>query len=332
MDDVLWQRPLGGRLDHKIARLDVDRTAALLGDAGELRPQNTFVVVVHEAAGARRRRRLHHATGVAGVVHDKQLVGLVGDRLEHVRHFAVGDVAADPAVIGKQGLDAATGGRVVVARAMARIVDEHPVAVLHLVGQLAHRGADVAPGGLVILQVLDVSQRHLHRLRHLGCRLLVDARARQRRRGRVGVAADADDQGMAVDTRRQAANPQCQGGVAACLAAGLHVGGGRTAGLPVDCASANPARQVLAVTGGFDQDPAALRVDQAQHGSRRKARQHACGAEFVAAQFGRTQRTDHLARLGLQRKRRHHRHSREASWQFHGNVLSMLACNPFLQV
>ena len=51
---------------------------------------------------------------------------------------------------------------------MTRVVDKNPVAVLHFVVQLLQRGANTVAGGLLVLQVANVAQRHLHNLRHFG--------------------------------------------------------------------------------------------------------------------------------------------------------------------
>ena len=218
VDDVLRQGSLGAGLQVQAAGLDVHRATALFGDAGKLGPQQPFVIGVAKASRAHGRRRLHHPARMAGVVHHKQLVSFLGDGLEQIGHLAVGDGAALAPVIGQQGLHAAPHGRVVEAGAVARVVDEDPIALLHLVGQLLQRLPDAVAAGLFILQIADIAERDLHRLRHLGGRLAVDAGTGKGGRGRIGIATDADDQRVAIDARWQAAHPQCQGDIAARLA------------------------------------------------------------------------------------------------------------------
>ena len=145
---------------------------------------------------------------MAGVVHHDELVGLVGDGLEQVGHLAVGDGPGPAAVIGQQGLDTAAGLLVLEAGAMAGVVDEDLVAVQHFIVERLDRSADVVAGGLLVLQVFDVAGWNLHGHRHLGGAFPVDVGARQGGNVGVGIAADADDERMAVGPRRDGAGNQ----------------------------------------------------------------------------------------------------------------------------
>ena len=179
---------------------------------------------------------------MACVVHHKQLVGFAGDGLQQAGHLAVGDVARLPAFVGQQRLHTAAAGRVVVARAVARVVNEHTVAALHFVAQVFECFANVGASGLLVLQIRNVALGYLHGTGHLGRRCAVYARTGQRRRCRVKVAADANDEGMAIDTRRQAAHAQCQHSVTTGLAATGHAGRCRRTRGQVDAAGPHPTR------------------------------------------------------------------------------------------
>ena len=65
-------------------------------------------------------------------------------------------------------------------------------------------------GGLLVLQVGNVAGGHLHSAGHLGGRCAVNARAWQRRRARVQITADTNDECMAIDARGQAAHTECE--------------------------------------------------------------------------------------------------------------------------
>ena len=223
---------------------------------------------------------------MAGVVHHEQLVGLGGDRLEQVRHFVVGDGAAGASVIGQEGFDTPPGGGVIEACAVARIVNEDAVAVLHFLSQFANGIADVVAGGLIVLQVLDVARWHLHRRGHLGRGLTVNSGAWQRRRGGIGVATDPDDQRMTVHAWLQAAHAQRERRVAAGLPATGHARHGRSTRLQVQCAGAHPARDARRWRSGLDQRPAALDTDDAQGCTRTEARHHGSRRQFVGPKFG----------------------------------------------
>ena len=91
---------------------------------------------------------------------------------------------------------------------MTRVVDKNPVPVLHFVVQLLQRGANTVAGGLLVLQVANIAQRHLHNLRHFGGGGFVYSRAWQRWCRRVGIAAQANNECVAVHSLWQVSHAQ----------------------------------------------------------------------------------------------------------------------------
>ena len=86
--------------------------------------------------------------------------------------------------------------------------DEYVFAVLHFVVQLLQRGANTVAGGLLVLKVANVAQRHLHNLRHLGGGGFVYSRAWQRWCRRVGIAAQTNNECVAVHSLWQVSHAQ----------------------------------------------------------------------------------------------------------------------------
>ena len=214
MDDVLRQCALADLLYCEVAGFDVDGAAALFGDAGEFGAQLAFVAQHIHAARAQGRVGFDQAARVAGIINHHEFVGFACDGLEQIGHLAVGDRAFPAAVVGQQGFYAASGGIVFVARAVAAVMDEHFVAVLHAAVQIGQRFADgIARGGGVV-QIGNIACGHLHGLRNLSGRFAVNLGPRQGRGVFVGIHAHANNQGVAVHTRCEAAHAQGERSIA----------------------------------------------------------------------------------------------------------------------
>ena len=238
VNHVLGQYTFGGLFHQQVARLDVDRSATLFRDARKLGPQRAFIIGIHQATGARRAGALQQTAGVASVIHDEQLVGAARDGLEQIRHFTVGDLVA---VVGQQRLYATTSSFIFITGSMPGIVDKHAVAGLHALCQVVQCLADIVAGGLVVLQVFDIAQRNLHRLRHLCGRNFVDAGSWQRRGSRVCITAHTNHQRMAIDTWRHATNAQSQRHIAGRFTPAGQAGGTCVVHLQTHRSCPNPA-------------------------------------------------------------------------------------------
>ena len=162
---------------------------------------------------------------------------------------------------------------------MARVVNEHFVAILHLLVERFERGANVVARGLVVLQVLDIARRHLHMHRHLRGAFAVNVGTGQRRRAGVCVAADADDERMAVGPRGQAAHAQRHGDIARRLATAVLRRGLRGSRTQVHRGGAHPACPARYV----DHGPAALQAQHTQRSAGGQLLQHLGAGEFVCS-------------------------------------------------
>ena len=181
---------------------------------------------------------------MTGVVNHQQLVGLVADRLDPAGELTVADVLQ---VVRHEGLHAAALGRVEVARAVARPVDEHPVPRQGARFQLSHRRGDAVVRGRLVAQQRDVGGGHLQRGGHRQriAHVVREAVERLDAPPRIDlVAADADDQRVAVAAWRQAARAERDGARALRAPAGFELAHhGHLGGAQVEQRSPQPAAQ-----------------------------------------------------------------------------------------
>ena len=89
-------------------------------------------------------------------------------------------------------------------------MNEHAVTVLYLVAQVFQCHANIGTSGLLVLQVSNVAGGYLHGRGHLRGRCAVNSRTGQWRRAGIQIAADANDERMAINPRGQTTNTQCE--------------------------------------------------------------------------------------------------------------------------
>ena len=178
---------------------------------------------------------------MTGVVHHEQLVGFVGNRFEQAGHFTIGQQGVVSTFVSQQCLDAAAGCCIVRARAVARVMNKHAVAVLYAAIKRLEGCTNVVARCLLILQIGDVAGGHLHGLGHLGSALFVYTGTGQLCNAGVTVTADANDERVAVAARCDAACTQSKCGIPSRLAAAVHTGRSRAARLQIEGIGSCPA-------------------------------------------------------------------------------------------
>ena len=130
---------------------------------------------------------------MTGIDHGDDLVCAGGDFLCGLCQLGVGDRLA---IVGQQPFNAAIGGRVPIACAVPRKIDEAAAALLGALAQLPDFLEDVFFGGVLVPQHANLVARNAHRHGNPFGAFHVMGHALERGGAGVGaVLAQADDQG-----------------------------------------------------------------------------------------------------------------------------------------